>query len=61
MKQLIEIQVNGVGYEFAVEPQTTLAEALREQLGLTGTKDSCGTGECGPARFCLRAGPPCPV
>ncbi|MEJ2719391.1 MAG: (2Fe-2S)-binding protein [Deltaproteobacteria bacterium] len=47
MKMLIELCVNGDSYEVAVEPQTTLAECLREHLGLTGTKEACGTGECG--------------
>jgi carbon-monoxide dehydrogenase small subunit len=46
-KQLIELNVNGEDYELAVEPQETLLEGLREHLGLTGTKEGCGTGECG--------------
>jgi aerobic-type carbon monoxide dehydrogenase small subunit (CoxS/CutS family) len=47
MKELISLKVNGELHEFAVEPQTTLLEALREQLELTGAKEGCGTGECG--------------
>lgn len=47
MKTLIELCVNGDCYEVAVEPQVTLAECLRDHLGLTGTKEACGTGECG--------------
>ena len=47
MKRLIELCVNGEVYELAVEPNATLAEVLRDQIGLTGTKVSCGTGECG--------------
>ena len=47
MKRLIEFCVNGEAYELAVEPNATLAEVLRDQIGLTGTKVSCGTGECG--------------
>ena len=47
MKRLIELCVNGEVYELAVEANTTLAEVLRDQIGLTGTKVSCGTGECG--------------
>jgi carbon-monoxide dehydrogenase small subunit len=46
-KQMIELRVNGDPHELAVEPQRTLLEALREDLGLTGTKEACGTGECG--------------
>ncbi|MFH1243617.1 MAG: (2Fe-2S)-binding protein [Pseudomonadota bacterium] len=47
MKQIIELSVNGESYELAVEPQATLLEVLRNHLSLTGTKESCGTGECG--------------
>ncbi len=39
--------VNGEAYELAVEPQETLLEVLREDLGFTGTKEGCGSGECG--------------
>ena len=46
-KQLIELRVNGEPCELAVEPQRTLLEVLREDLGLTGAKEACGTGECG--------------
>ena len=46
-KHLIGLRVNGDPYELAVEPQETLLEALRNHLRLTGTKESCGTGECG--------------
>ncbi|MFP4036345.1 MAG: (2Fe-2S)-binding protein, partial [Desulfobacteraceae bacterium] len=46
-KVMIELLVNGEYYEVAVEPRETLLEALREHLGFTGTKEGCGTGECG--------------
>lgn len=46
-KELIALTVNGEPHELAVEPQRTLLEVLREDLGLTGTKEACGTGECG--------------
>lgn len=39
--------VNGQVRGIAVEPGTTLLEALRDGLGLTGTKKSCDRGECG--------------
>jgi xanthine dehydrogenase YagT iron-sulfur-binding subunit len=39
--------VNGQARGIAVEPGTTLLEALRDGLGLTGTKKSCDRGECG--------------
>ncbi len=47
MKQIIELSVNGESSEFSVEPQETLLEVLRDHVGLTGTKEGCGTGECG--------------
>jgi carbon-monoxide dehydrogenase small subunit len=47
MKQLIELTINDEIHELAVESQTTLIQVLREHLFLTGTKEACGTGECG--------------
>lgn len=46
-KQTIHLKVNGQPYELAVEPHWTLLETVREQLGLTGSKEGCGTGDCG--------------
>ena len=57
MKQLIEFHVNGETYELAVEPQTTLLEVLRDHLGLTGTKEACGTGECGSCTVLIEGKP----
>ena len=57
MKQLIELSVNGEAYELAVEPQTTLLEVLRDYLGLTGTKEACGTGECGSCTVLIEGKP----
>jgi xanthine dehydrogenase YagT iron-sulfur-binding subunit len=39
--------INGEARTFSVEPRTTLLDALREQLALTGTKKGCDRGECG--------------
>jgi xanthine dehydrogenase YagT iron-sulfur-binding subunit len=39
--------VNGSRRELSVEARTTLVDALRDQLGLTGTKKGCDRGECG--------------
>jgi carbon-monoxide dehydrogenase small subunit len=47
VKRMIELSINGETCELAVEPNATLAEVLRDQMGLTGTKVACGTGECG--------------
>jgi len=46
-KHLITLTINGERCEIAVEPRWTLLEAVREQLRLTGSKESCGTGDCG--------------
>ncbi len=43
----IALMVNGVRRTLSVEPRTTLAEALRNQLELTGTKIGCDRGACG--------------
>jgi len=47
MKQPIPLHVNGDDHELYIEPCRTLAEVLREDLGLTGTKAVCGIGACG--------------
>ena len=46
-KTLIELHVNGEVYSLAVKPNDTLLEALRDHLGLVGTKEGCSVGECG--------------
>ena len=47
MKKMISITINGKEYELAVAPNMTLADLLREELLLTGTKKGCEMGECG--------------
>src|SRR6476620_2093188 len=44
---MIELSVNGQSYELEAPVGRTLAEALRLDLGLTGTKIACGEGHCG--------------
>ena len=46
MKQLA-IKVNGKLHSLTVEPNRTLLEVLREDLGFTGTRQACDTGGCG--------------
>jgi aerobic-type carbon monoxide dehydrogenase small subunit (CoxS/CutS family) len=41
------LEVNGHRYELNAEVGTTLADALRDELSLTGTKIACGEGHCG--------------
>jgi xanthine dehydrogenase YagT iron-sulfur-binding subunit len=43
----ITINVNGVARTLTVEPRVTLLDALRDRLGLTGTKKGCDQGTCG--------------
>ena len=47
VKVNITLYVNGDRYSIAVEPRRTLAEVLREDLNLIGTKIGCETGDCG--------------
>ena len=48
MKKIdIKLTVNGEQHEMAVAPGERLLDVLRERLGLTGTKEGCGEGECG--------------
>lgn len=43
----IFLEVNGRTEQLAVDPGVTLQDALRERLGLTGTKKGCDRGQCG--------------
>ena len=43
----VSLIVNGQARALTVEPRMTLLDALREELGLTGTKKGCDRGECG--------------
>lgn len=45
--ELVRVRVNGVHVELLVEPRVSLLDALRERLGLTGTKKGCDHGQCG--------------
>jgi carbon-monoxide dehydrogenase small subunit len=47
MKQEMTFNVNGEEYSIQVDIRRTLLEALRENLGLTGTKEMCNKGDCG--------------
>ena len=47
MKHFLQIKVNGDPYELFVKPNWTLLDILRDEIGLKGTKNGCGHGECG--------------
>jgi len=46
-KLVLRSTINGEPVEVLVQPYETLLDALREELGLTGPKEGCGTGDCG--------------
>lgn len=45
--QTVDLVVNGQAHRLALDPRTTLLDALREDLGLTGSKKGCDHGQCG--------------
>ena len=47
LKHHVSTHVNGDAVEFLVETDETLLDVLRNQMGLTGTKEGCSTGDCG--------------
>ena len=46
-KQHVSTTINGNPVEFLCDSRQTLLEVLRDELHLTGTKEGCGTGDCG--------------
>jgi isoquinoline 1-oxidoreductase alpha subunit len=52
-----KLNINGAQHQIDTEPQTPLLWALREQLGLTGTKYSCGIGICGACLVLINGEP----
>lgn len=55
----VTLRVNGTERRMKVEPRTTLAEALRFELGMTGTKVVCDRGSCSACTVWLDATPVC--
>jgi aerobic-type carbon monoxide dehydrogenase small subunit (CoxS/CutS family) len=53
----MHVSVNGHAYEITVPVGTTLAEALRDHLALTGTKIACGEGHCGACTVLVDGSP----
>ena len=54
---MLDLQVNGAPYELDAPVGRSLAETLREDLGLTGTKIACGEGHCGACTVLLAGVP----
>jgi isoquinoline 1-oxidoreductase alpha subunit len=50
---MIKLHINGKAVDLAIDPETPLLWAIREQAGLTGTKYGCGVGQCGACSVLL--------
>ncbi len=49
----VSTTINGDAVEFLCEPEETLLDVLRDQLGLTGSKEGCSSGDCGACSVLL--------
>jgi carbon-monoxide dehydrogenase small subunit len=56
-KHRVTLRVNGEAYDLLTYPHRTLLEVLREDLNLTGAKESCGEGACGTCTVLLDGAP----
>lgn len=52
-KQQVSTRINGEETDFLCFPEQTMLEVLRDTLQLTGTKEGCGTGDCGACSILL--------
>ncbi len=57
MKQAIELTINGETHDLLVAPNVTLQEAIRDHVGLFGTKAGCEMGTCGACTVLLEEKP----
>ena len=53
----INLNVNGVAYPLNVDPHATLLQVVREQVGLTGSKEGCDDSECGACMMLIDGEP----
>ncbi|MBI5949175.1 MAG: (2Fe-2S)-binding protein [Chloroflexi bacterium] len=49
----VQARINGADIDFLCEPRQSLLEVLRDELGLTGTKEGCANGNCGACSVML--------
>jgi carbon-monoxide dehydrogenase small subunit len=52
-RTLVQTRLNGSDIDFLCEPRQSLLEVLRDELGLTGTKEGCNNGNCGACSVIL--------
>jgi aerobic-type carbon monoxide dehydrogenase small subunit (CoxS/CutS family) len=57
MAKPIELEINNKRYAVQCDPETPLLSALRDELGLTGTKYGCGEGQCGACTVLISGAP----
>ncbi len=57
MKTIYTLTVNGESAEVAADTRDTLLDLLRDRLGLTGSKEGCGNGNCGACTVLLDGAP----
>ncbi|MCP4297082.1 MAG: (2Fe-2S)-binding protein [Proteobacteria bacterium] len=57
MKEAIELVINGEVYDLIVTPNLTLLEAIRDRIGLWGTKSGCEMGTCGSCTVLVEGKP----
>jgi carbon-monoxide dehydrogenase small subunit len=57
MKTLLECTVNGETHSVLADTRDTLLDLLRDRLGLTGTKEGCGNGNCGTCTVLMDGAP----
>jgi carbon-monoxide dehydrogenase small subunit len=57
VKRELRITVNGDEHHLLVDTRRTLLEVIRDEIGLTGTKNGCGAGECGACTVLLNGLP----